>query len=434
MKRSEPSVNDAPSPEEVCALLQKHRFLLVSGKAGTGKSKLLRDLRVHLENELDEKVVVAAPTGIAAVNIGGLTLHSWLGMGLLDEPLQDIMKRKLSRRTKRALKGRDVLLIDEISMVEAKFFEAMVRLASKVCGTDEPFGRKRVVMFGDFCQLPPVKGDAMVFETKAFRDMNVHRIFLRKVYRQSDPVFLGILNEVRLGNLSRTSSAILADRCVVPKGPHTRLCSYRNIAQKFNRTELAKVPGEAVVVEGKYCVVAKEGVAQVCEHELKRSKKRISHMLRSFPVESRVELKVGAQVMMRCNALIHHGVCNGSMGTVEKIIGDGERVIVQFENGANMCVKKHRFYCPMGPTTRACLQQIPLCLSYALTIHKSQGMSLDRVLIDTNCFESGQMYTALSRVRTLEGLHLISLNRKGLKAHPRAVRFESSQTPKKLKT
>ena len=398
-----------------------HASVLVSGKAGTGKTVLLRNLRRLLVDRGD-RVVAAAPTGVAAVNIDGMTLHGWLGMGLAERPLPEL-KAHLTARARKALTNTDVLLIDEISMVDPEFFQVIAHLAAWVRKSNQPFGGLRLVMFGDFLQLPPIAKNTttplrrFVFQTPLWASMHVQRLVLDRVYRQDQPAFLALLNDVRIGVWSSKTKLLLRMRCRTPPEPFTRLCNYRTQVLAYNTRKLAALTGTATTFE------ATVRVQTTCDDDLPVAKAVRGSLDKVFPVLSTLVLKVGTQVMMRSNVhLKTHSVCNGSIGTVLSIDRDG--VVVQFSGGA-VRVERYAFQYQASRTVKVTMWQFPLCMSWAMTIHKSQGLTIDRVLVDTNCFESGQLYTAFARVRALEDLFLTSVAPDGLKWDAAAAEFES---------
>jgi ATP-dependent DNA helicase PIF1 len=406
-------------------LLSNNQFTLVSGIAGTGKSVLLNSLRLLLENHTDFVQHVLAPTGVAASNVKGITIHHWMGLGLASDPIGKILSFIRSGRAVQCIKvvgGSHILLIDEISMVDPDFFEKMAKICSAVTNTPGPFGKIKIVFFGDFLQLPPITDSDMnyVFQTDTWKSMKVARMYLRHVYRQSDPSFLRLLREVRLGKCSKQSMDILENRVEEPDGVYTRLCSYRSTVDSFNKKKLAGIDTEPSTLEGIITIRNRAECKTINKNDLKCAERIVSQIDKHFPVPSRLVLKVGAQVMCRTNHI--PSLCNGSIGIVTAI--STTHVSVIFGDGVLFNLQPVSLYYKVGHTAMVELKQFPLTLAWAMSIHKSQGMTIDRAYIDMNCFEYGQFYVAISRVRTLEGLYLSSKNFKCIKAHPKAIIFE----------
>lgn len=420
------------SLENVLSALKGNQHVLVSGRAGTGKTFLLKQLRDHLILKMKRKVCVCAPTGVAAVNIGGQTLYSWLGLGLAKGP-KAYISRNLPSKTTKVLRETEFLLIDEISMIDHEFFEKCSYLASTVHRmNDRPWGRIQVVCFGDFLQLPPVAKNKnktkFVFQTDLWSRMKVHRLLLTKVWRQKDDEgFLRILNALRVGDMNKEVLTTMKERCRAkpPEGaPITRLTTYRSQAEAYNRKKLEQLEGNESVYHGIFSVHRKYSYVPLAPEDAKKVKHgRIKD--NAFPVSSSFSVKNGAQVMLRCNSYMRtHNLCNGSLGTVVGF--DAKCVTVLFDGlESPLVVKHHTFECEVGTTAKVSLVQIPLCLSWALTIHKSQGLTLSACMVSTSCFESGQFYTAASRVRSLKDLYLSDFCPAGLMTNKNALEFEN---------
>lgn len=447
----------------VRALRRKRAFVLISGKAGTGKSHLLSRLTARL-SVAPNRVAVTAPTGIAAVNIGGGTLHSWFGMGLAKESAAALLQKLRSSSPKldwlrNRLANTDILFIDEISMVDRVLFanisyvvEALRRELSPTKFRSLPFGGMRVVMFGDFLQLPPVgsqgayakaRGEKSasaaappqyLFETDLWRKMNVFRIHLRHNYRQVEGDFTSLLNQVRSGTVSGENfDRLLARTREAPRDPFSvvTLCSYKHEADTHNDRALAAITDQSSVMftsEVKVC--ANSGASR---HDLAKAaavRKNADALRKHFTVPYVLELKVGARVMLRCN-LSEHGLCNGSTGVIcgMSLHGQPQAVSVLFDGKESpTTLEPHKFALKVSDDVEVCVHQIPLTLGYACTIHKCQGLTLDRTLVKATCFERGQFYTALSRVRTLRGLFIAPTSlaqlKKAVRTCPKALRFE----------
>lgn len=356
--------------------------MLVTGRAGTGKSFLVKRMIEELRKK-EKMVVVTASTGIAAVNIGGTTLHSFVGGGLNPNPeraargMTDVWANQW-RRT-------DVLIIDECSMIDSDYFEKASKIGSLVRENDKPFGGMQIIMVGDFFQLPPYKGK-FIFEVDLFKEIVGEHIYeLREQFRQTDPEYVQFLEKIRFGNIDKSVKA-----------------TWLRLSEK------ASPPDDAVWFFPRTVDVARRNIEKFrqLEGEERIFKSTDSNpTLKSWPVEEEVNLKVGAKVLLRKNLSVRNGLVNGAFGEVTSFGNDGYPM-VRFASGVTM-IGNAVFELMMGDEVIATRSQIPLMLAYALTVHKTQGLSLDEVVIDlTRSFGHGMIYTALSRARTLDGMWL----------------------------
>ncbi|WP_084154970.1 ATP-dependent DNA helicase [Agrococcus lahaulensis] len=375
--------------------------LFITGRAGTGKSTLLR----HLTEHSRKQIIVCAPTGVAALNVGGQTIHS-----LLKLPLGVIADAPLRQRTelKQMLNSLDLLVIDEISMVNADLMDAIDRSLRQARGVRSvPFGGVQVVMFGDPYQLAPVPGDAEErayfadhYESMWFFDARVWReeaelevVELVHIHRQTDLEFKMALNAVRHGTVTAEIAQLLNDAGArTPSADVLTLASRNDTVTRINGRALAQLPGKS-----------KTAVAEVSG----------DYGGRQYPADVELQLKLGAQVMFLRNDAEGRWV-NGSLGKVVDIGGtvwvevDGEQHEVE-----PAVWEQYRY--SYSPTTKeikrnvvAEFTQFPLRLAWAVTIHKAQGKTFDEAVVDlgSRAFAPGQTYVALSRLTSLEGLYL----------------------------
>lgn len=420
--------------------------LFITGAAGNGKSFLLRYLIQELEKRFPGEVAITAPTGLAAINIGGQTLHSFAGVGLwepskLKRPERYLLSKvRSSETTASRWRSTKVLVVDEVSMLEPTFFEQLDFVAREIRGNrSSGFGGMQMLMCGDFLQLPPVDAsrDAearwnFCFEAPAWKRCNLTKgtIVLRQTIRQcGDPSFVGLLSEVRAGRCtaavieacSRVHVAVkpLPDDGIMP----TRLyCTNRDVDNE-NQRELARLPGELRIYRGQDTMSRKTGGAAAARATTE--KKRLSDLLdKKVPLD--LHLKVGAQVILlkKIHGPAGAALVNGSRGVVT-LLHEGA-VTVRFDCGP-VRVEPHQFS-QAGSAAVCYRRQLPMKLGWALTIHKSQGMTLTRAEVHLDdCFSCGQAYVALSRLTGFKGLWICGRGRgitpQSIRAHPAALQF-----------
>jgi len=376
--------------------------LFLTGRAGTGKTTVTRAIL----RRLGSKAAVLAPTGVAAMNAGGQTLHSFFRL-----PPRLITPGDIRRlRNARTVQALTTLVIDEISMVRSDLMQAVDFSLRLNRDSAEPFGGVRLILVGDLAQLPPIAqgeegefleehfGGPFFFHAPCFRDAGFTMVELHKVHRQADPDFIEILNAVREGELTPDLAERLNERVTGRSGleastTHVVLTATNQAASSINQARLDGLLGEPRGFSGKV-----EGEFDP----------------RLFPTDDPLVLKQGARVMMIRNDPGGRYV-NGSIGEVIGFTPDGVKVHV---NGETVTIEKVKWermrYAADGNSgklkreTVGSYAQYPLRLAWAMTIHKSQGLTLDKVFMDVSrrLFAHGQAYVALSRARTLEGLEL----------------------------
>lgn len=443
--------------------------VFLTGSAGVGKSFLLRrcihDLKMMHGSD---RVAVVTPTGIAATQIHGTTIHSFFSIGIVRR-VSDF-QRMTKKKTKSRIKKLKTIVVDEISMVSADMFEHLERSIREIKCDARPFGGIQLLVSGDFFQLPPVpnridKTDAgafanqgFAFQAKAWKRCAFHSFVLQKVFRQEDETFIAWLNKIRTGKDIRFAISHLRTQCMRPLSTTdgirpTRLFPFNRKVDTLNESELNQLPFEDVVfraidttrivdeqmTQSGTLSSAKRMMSMGEKEETKQLLQR-SPFWKECPAPETLILRTGAQVMLIRNldTESQDALVNGSRGVVLGFVssrdktqtlidhGPGSYVIpmVRFANGREELIDPVDFTQDV-PSAGQCIRiQIPLKLAWALTIHKCQGLSLDKCTISLQgAFDCGQAYVALSRVRSLEGLELTSLSKHCVKTHPDVVRF-----------
>ena len=381
--------------------------LFITGKAGTGKTTFVK----RIQQEIDKNFLVLAPTGIAALNVGGQTMHSFFGFPL--EIIGPASHMEVSLEKRRVLEKTDTIIVDEASMVRADMVDGMDRFLRSLTYSHLPFGGKQVVFVGDLFQLPPVykqgtadedmlrdlygNGTPYFYKAYALKRMNLPKIEFQKVYRQKDQPLLDILDRMRLGENIQADFEIINEHVSSDDkvGDYSvTLTAYNRIAESINEMRLDEIEAEEYCYEGDL-----EG----------------KFKMQDAPVPVNLKLKVGAQVIF-CRNDYPRGVVNGTIAIVSKLTDD--QIVVVLEDGEKVNVEKMAWESKESVYNEEARKveskvvgrftQYPLKLAWAITIHKSQGMTFDRMHFDLRrgTFAPGQAYVAISRMRSLEGLTL----------------------------
>lgn len=426
--------------EQECALtyaIQGKSFFL-TGPGGSGKSFLLERIRSELSKK-GQNVAVTAMTGCAALLLGkkSKTLHSWASVGLAKEPATALAaKIRSSPKSYNRWRITDTLIVDEVSMLTPDFLEKLNTIAISIRRDIRPMGGLQVIFVGDFFQLPPVNKDSrngvptqFVFESPLWKSVMPLTVSLSKIIRQQDPAFHKILDEARIGQLSKESLDILKSRQNLPwqslEIRPTLLFSRKAEVDHVNATNLKALKGQRYTYNADTVTLPIESMKHF-DVNSEEGQKYISRLDRDAQYMPGLVLAEGAQVMLLTNLNFERELVNGSRGVVTGFTEDALHLpIVKFRTGAPM---------PIGPATwdSECeglqRKQIPLRLAYAMTIHKAQGATLDCALIDigSSTFECGQAYVALSRVRSLESLYVWDLEVDAFKTNEKVVAFAKS--------
>ena len=429
--------------EQVAALeaIKAGKNIFLTGAGGTGKSHTIRAI-VAWGRSVDKRIDVTAMTGCAALLLGlkAKTLHSWAGIGLgRESPASLAESIKRSRKTLRRWIDCQILIIDEISMMMPELLEKLDFIARRVRRKEsERFGGIQLVLAGDFCQLPPVTKESedkdkplFAFQSAIWTALLDETHHLTKIERQPDPAFQAILTEARMGALSPASIAILNGRKGLPWKTDeirpTLIFSRNSDVSTINSVNMEALEGEEVIfkattVTGSGAAGGAGGPSSAGSSD-SDIETQLTRLDLDAPYEPVLTLKVGAQVMLLTNLDQERGLVNGSRGVVLHFSATGLPVVRFLSISEPIVVDRATWMLPDNDQVGRA--QIPLKVAYAITIHKSQGATLDCALIDigSNTFEYGQAYVALSRVKSLEGLHIWSLNPAKVRCHPAVAAF-----------
>lgn len=396
--------------------------IFVTGGAGSGKSFLLNYLKRHYTKS---NLVVTASTGIAAVNIGGSTIHSWSGIGLGNLPAEKIVENIFSNKfinVRRKIIQARALAIDEISMVSSTTLDLIDVVLRAVRQSEKPMGGLQILFFGDFLQLPPISNVAndleFCFNSKCWQELDLQIFNLEEKFRQTDQKFVKILNNLRFGNLDDEDISLLQSRTQIADDnlaiKPTILTTHNYKVDKINSYHLKNIPKDEVTYEAKY----------------KGNQSKIELLKKNCIAPQFLKLKIGAQVMMTKNTYQKDGIINGSLGVVKGFSLKKKYPIVEFSNGAEITISPEEWLIESFDKNKgelvceASVAQIPLILSWAITIHKSQGLTLDKISCDlSDIFSPGQAYVALSRARSLSGVFIEKINFNKITSAPSARQF-----------
>jgi ATP-dependent DNA helicase PIF1 len=403
--------------EEALKILKSGHNVFLTGAAGSGKTYLLNMYIQYLKAK-GSTVGITASTGIAATHMEGMTIHSWAGIGLLrtatDKQIQDILDKK---RIARRLRKTQTLIIDEVSMLDAERIDLIEKVARFARGVWKPFGGLQVVFCGDFFQLPPVAKaneplPGFAYKSAAWQNMDLRVCYLHEQYRQGDQDLLKILNAIRDSAVDETVVNRLRqcrNNVLSPDHPgrFVRLYSHNPDVDQENEHELAGLSGKA----NRYTMET-SGIPAIADS-----------LKMGCLAPEKLLLKKGASVMFVKNNF-DQGYVNGTLGTVSGFNEKGIPLIA-LRNKQEILAEPVTWSVEENGKTLAQIKQIPLRLAWAITVHKSQGMTLDAAQVDlSRCFESGMGYVALSRVRSLDGLRLTAFNDMALRVSQEVLAFD----------
>ena len=413
---------------EVLEILKMGKNVFLTGPAGSGKTYVLNQYIDFLKSS-NIPVGVTASTGIASTHLNGTTIHSWSGLGIKDYLSESEIEKLLTKGyLKKKFKYVQVLVIDEISMLHSFQLDAVDRICRAFKQSSAPFGGLQVVLCGDFFQLPPIsKGDtesSFAYKADIWGIMDLQICYLSEQYRQSlENDLLSVLNDIRQNEISEKTQELLKKRQkakqtkIIP----TKLYTHNREVDQLNMKELDKI----------------ESFPQIYQMQFSGTKKLSDILKKSCLAMEELHLKKDAVVMFIKNNF-EVGYVNGTLGVV---IGfEGSLPIVRTYNGKEIIVENESWHIEEDGAVKARITQMPLRLAWAITVHKSQGMSLDAAEIDlSRSFVAGMGYVALSRVRSLEGLFLKGINNMALSVNEDILNFDqelkkrSEQVARQLK-
>lgn len=406
-----PTVGDLTEEQsKILSAVLNGKNVFFTGSAGTGKSFLLKKIIAALP---PDETIATASTGVAACHIGGVTLHQFAGIGIGSGSLErsfQLASRPSSAAVWRKTKH---LIIDEISMVDAEFFDKLEAVARYIRKTERPFGGIQLILCGDFFQLPPIsKRDEKVkfcFQSMAWEKCVHFNFELKIVHRQTDPEFIEILNNIRIGRVTESISNTLkatAKQNIESNGIlATRLCSHISEVDEINNFQLNELKGASKIY-----------IAQDSDQIMSNT------LDQQLPVPGKLTLKVGAQVMLLKNINISTGLVNGARGIVIKFVDD--LPVIQFRSGNIYHTQMEKWSIRTVSGATVYRKQVPLKLAWAFSIHKSQGLTLDCVeMCLSKVFDAGQSYVALSRAQSLQSLRILDFNSQQVWANTTVLKF-----------
>jgi ATP-dependent DNA helicase PIF1 len=416
---------------------KKGKNLCITGPAGVGKSYLISLFKKWALNN-NKVVAVTAMTGNAAYLINGKTLHSWAGIGIGDS-CAELLLSKIRKNfvSKKKWLDTNILIIDEVSMLTGLLLSKLNYIGCEIKRNPyTPFGGIQIVLLGDFYQLPPVQNDDFVFESAVFKEYIEEIIDLDQIIRQKDTIFQRILNNIRVNKLIEDDINVLKSRTykeIEKNNPNikedleimgikpTKIYTLKKNVEKINNEKLLELKNEIKIF------LPSTNIENKNKYEFKQNEidKFVDILDNSGRYENMLKLCIGAQVMFLINKT-DLGLVNGSRGVIVDF--KDNYPVVKFNNGITEVIKNHSFDFEIEKKGIIYRKQIPLKLAWCITVHKSQGMSIDIAEVDigSNIFEYGQTYVALSRVRSLDGLYIIKFDPDKIKCHPKVDKFYNS--------
>jgi ATP-dependent DNA helicase PIF1 len=410
--------------KEALDILKTGGNAYITGAAGSGKTHLLNMYIEYLKDH-DVDMGITASTGIAATHMGGVTIHSWTGLGVRNDlspyDLEGLQEKQYLWKRMEKVK---VLIIDEVSMLHHFRLDLVDKILKSFKRNDLPFGGVQVILCGDFFQLPPVSrygepDPKFIYHSNAWKEGNFKVCYLEEQFRQNDDISIRVLNDIRGSRVDegtmnhvRTRFRLQDGEVVISMDPvikPTRLYTHNVDVDSVNEAELEHLKGESMTYE--MDTIGKANIVEILK--------------KSCMAPENLNLKVGAKVMFVKNNF-DAGYANGTLGIVRNLEGSSGGPVVETLTGKLIDVPVESWTIEEDGKVKAELKQYPLRLAWAITVHKSQGMSLDAVAVDlSRAFEKGMGYVALSRVRSWNGLTILGFNDKALLVDPEVLSYDS---------
>ncbi len=393
--------------ETALKILKMGANVFLTGEPGSGKTYTINKYISYLKKH-GVTPSVTASTGIAATHIGGMTIHSWSGLGIkktIDEYELDAISTK--KYVSDRLLSAKVLIIDEVSMLSPETLESVQKIVQEVRKNYKPFGGLQVILVGDFFQLPPVSKEGesrFLFESDVWKELELVPCYIEEQHRQDDDTFLNILKGIRGGKILKSHIEKLKERMEDAEAEFqtTRLFTHNADVDHVNRVEIRKLEAEPFIFQMKS----------------KGKESYVEALKKGCLSPESLELKEGALVMFTKNNP-EKGFQNGTLGEVVGFEEETGFPIIKVKGGQRIVAEPHDWSIEDDSKIKATISQVPLRLAWAITVHKSQGMTFDSAYMDlSGVFEYGQGYVALSRVRTLNGLFLGGMNKRVFEVHP----------------